>query len=864
MALIPHEILVPFLEDHEILGARGSAEIAKGDRRHLLIKPKKVFLTEDDITLEFDHIAPEGLSSNLFGKPILEIPSDSLLNESLTMLWDVQLQLPTFNTLHGVCNIREFFPVDRLDFVFDDDSMVLPLKTNEGPSHHHLELFAGGFGGWMMAKNWLSHISHFPISTVALESNPKFAASFALTHQCNVIKTPALFPNDFLATEPDDLMIVADILDSAWRPMVATWGVDSMSISAPCQPFSGASHAKGLNTSEGMLLPHAILLARFFRPTYIMIEQVQNFALHEHKPLVVALLHWVGYKLAWQKVFDVHEHVPTQRKRWIAIAVRLHANQEIPPPIFWPPKSIVTLADHQCMCEWPSHVHTRLRITEEILNIATDPRFFKLWKQKGNDAMRDQVWKARVTAPTDTAPTFMAMYGKQHLLPIENLEKYGFFGHYFHRDIMEGSRHFHPLEVGLIHGVFHRLFIFDDWELSWRILGNQITILHAMVPTISMLRTVCDTVPDIHMIMDSFHQMRLKNDVRALTLKDGTVYHSCHMHDHFSVEAGDELLHWIVQPEPSDHFWHPKHGVRPMYPNMDQSVFVADSNIGEHAQSQIDTESSSEEEAIPPTVPFVPVVEHVLHMGNHSFPFWASCDIPIHDLALIWEGFADVKSDEVLGMKIHVVAGAGSHIPARSHNLKVVMLDGKLLLLTGHDAQMYEHPALSTHELPLFDLFGQPIGNARMFEGNAIIDRLFPISTLMPYTPAVLLAALQQISIHVVRHHASSVIEIQAEGDLIPLQAYAAFWEVALDPQNLSEVGRTRITELTHTVLTISIQPEGEQMPIPNQQMELLMAIWGVKQLMNAICSDVGIPILLKWDGDILWEGHSIQMSPFK
>lgn len=255
-------------------------------RCNLLIIPSVRRLQEDDLTIEFDQYSAEGYGVEILSQDVLNISPDSFLQKQ-TIRWETMNALPT---LGHKCWLREVREVDlHTNYIYDGKSFWQPLQDGLPLNRpiHHLELYAGGLGGWKAATTFLQDFfGDTAFSTIAIEHDERLAAAYAISHEAQYVSHPDLLTTGFLH-QTDNCIVIADACDVKWQLPVADWQVDVCTISAPCPPWSGASNAPGLNDPKGLLLLHSLLDCRYLRPFMILIEQVPGFAVHDHRPWIL-------------------------------------------------------------------------------------------------------------------------------------------------------------------------------------------------------------------------------------------------------------------------------------------------------------------------------------------------------------------------------------------------------------------------------------------------------------------------------------------------------------------------------------------------------------------------------------------------
>lgn len=134
---------------YDIRGAIGSKLMPF--RSNILMRVTDRILREDSVTLKIDWMAPEGWGLEKLAQPVLSIPKDTFM-QSQTVLWSSPNRLPQLGQLGWFRNVIED---DSLtNFVFDDDFLWMPVYTDLPTNRpiHHLELHAGGAGGWLFRQ----------------------------------------------------------------------------------------------------------------------------------------------------------------------------------------------------------------------------------------------------------------------------------------------------------------------------------------------------------------------------------------------------------------------------------------------------------------------------------------------------------------------------------------------------------------------------------------------------------------------------------------------------------------------------------------------------------------------------------------
>ena len=625
----------------------GSAGCHFGHSKHsLLVSIQDWFLFEDSIMVKFDQMTPEGWGLERFPHDFVDIPGDSKLNEALTLLWDIQQPLPELYTPIWLLGVTEYQGFLGIDFQTTTDFQWLHAT---GARHTYgtlriLELCSGGFGGWKTATRFLGEASERVTSTVAVDHDLNAATAYAISHRANLIKSmPSR--DAFVCTPPTDWVLVASVMNRKWWPAVAKWQPHIITISAPCQPWSNAAKGDGLTREGGQTLLHCICMNRFFRAPVLLLEQVLGFAQHPHKPWIIRALHMIGYKLAFDKCLDLQDQAATCRVRWIGIALRVHANLPTIPMPTWPRFEFLTVGHMEPNVEIPHEHRTLLQVTEEIKNIAADPKYFRGNRQ---NMTQDGLLKTRLHEAQPKVPTFMASYGSQHCFDLGYLGKFGYFGHFkADESFPYGFRFWHPAEALLLHGIMHPVFLDGVITRAWMHVGNQISFPHALLPLLYAFNLMTPSDFALYPTFVEYHDQRKKgHQLKLWPVSDGHIL-SEHPPTEKLVQTATQLLTAVAQ---SDHFhaWSPNLGL------------LVDPKWMEDLQPKheltIDVEVNKEEcpSVLTPcselsiTENFVPVVPIALCHEAGLFDFWISADLPWHHAEAVWHSAFKVDPKTLL------------------------------------------------------------------------------------------------------------------------------------------------------------------------------------------------------------------------
>ena len=461
--------------------------------------------------------------------------------------------------------------VDPVAVTLDQKSLFLPWNPHEtdrnAKRHLCVEQFAGGFGGWAFALQFL-HEAGFPsYQILSIESELIYATQYALSHTCNLVGDPSQLPETFLHNMFEHITICSQIQDLHWQKLLQHVHSDLWCISAPCQSWSYAGNQDGFGAPDGLALGHAIAQSRIHKPKFLAIEQVAGFANHMHFQMTLRLLQWAGYLPVLTGVFDLATLTPCRRARWLGIFIHVSQMTCHLQPKPWPSKPttarkfdmILNLNNQQCAEFEPSVQQATFYFDQMFM-----PGITKIWKYA-------DILKYRIPSLDDTLPTFMHLYGQQHSLRPHRLTTMGLFGHFLRQGI--AFRFFSPVEILLGHCHHADMILLKPKTIGWETLGNSIAVPHALFA--------------LAHVMHSLHPDMVELEVTELILRlidTRLKASSCTVHqDDFAwyvsgkktIEHMQKLLHFFLhelnwtentplQAWPSGCFFSPSDGLLPL------------------------------------------------------------------------------------------------------------------------------------------------------------------------------------------------------------------------------------------------------------------------------------------------------------
>ena len=399
----------------------------------------------------------------------------------------------------------EVVATDPLKVCITGNSLITVLnddfRTTLHPQTWYIEQFSGAFGGWSFAKQFLLHhgiANVHGMRTIAVERDLPSAVQFALNHQHSILGDCKHLPTNFIFEHPQDYVCVCGVEEFEWRNQIEWLPIDLWSISAPCQPWSKASHQQGMYTQNGMALAESICHIRVHRPKAVMIENVAGIREHPQFTLIQRLLTWAGYAELGSNVIELADITPVKRSRFLALYIR----QDL--------FDVFEFKDSKMqLMGWPSPNQSMPKSFDAIfpLTVAENSKFAlcsnDLQRYFEKDLMpgRLRVWNHRevldyrIPSLDQKLQTFMCAYGEQHLLPPYSLQTSGLFGQFQRQGAI--VRFWTPIEIAMLHVQPQSIILLKPAKLSWQALGNSIAPLHAVFLFVQALQILQYIDPEI-------------------------------------------------------------------------------------------------------------------------------------------------------------------------------------------------------------------------------------------------------------------------------------------------------------------------------------------------------------------------------
>ena len=349
------------------------------------------------------------------------------------------------------------------------------------------ELCSGAFSGWTQATKVLETMG-YPIQT-----------KFAVDHDhCVATWYARNYTDGTVAAQPDDVFRLRDEcfyfreapitfqtdISLGWYLLFCE-PIDIITASPPCPAFSNASTAAGLEKPEGQVILDTILKVLILQPKIMVLEEVASLRTHAHFPLILELLNWGNFQVAWQEVLNLDDWLPQSRPRLILVAFRRcsYGLKHFPCQPWRPgPSRSLSLKDSHCLLTDEAITE----ITSAPLDFETAKLYFDPSKIPGAvpRSFKDVI-RFRLRTPDDRVQCLMASYAYGHEIDATSQSPKGIFGSLLR----------HQGRLRFLAGP--ELLWLQGLSVEWcgplnsrllnHIVGNAISVPHALVGLFNVL-----------------------------------------------------------------------------------------------------------------------------------------------------------------------------------------------------------------------------------------------------------------------------------------------------------------------------------------------------------------------------------------
>ena len=292
------------------------------------------------------------------------------------------------------------------------------------------EFCSGAFSGWTQAGKVLEQMG-YPITTKFAIDNDHCVATWYARN----------YTEGAMAASPEDVFRLRDEafyyreapitfqtdVQLGWYLLFCE-PVEIVTASPPCPAFSSASTSAGLEKTEGQVIVDTILKILLLQPKIMVLEEVASLRTHAHFPLILELLNWGNFQVAWQEVLNLDDSLPQSRPRLILIAFRRCSyglkHFACQPWKSGPSKSLSLRESHCLLTD-----EALIEVTSAPLDLETAKPYFDPNKIPGATprSFKDTV-RCRLRTPDERIQCIMASYAYGHEIDATSHSPKGIFG----------------------------------------------------------------------------------------------------------------------------------------------------------------------------------------------------------------------------------------------------------------------------------------------------------------------------------------------------------------------------------------------------------------------------------------------------
>ena len=294
--------------------------------------------------------------------------------------------------------------------------------------------FFSGLGGWTKGLQSMQMTS-----SVLVENDPIVANACAKCMQVPLLSVADAYEMICRGEKPPTCVLLGDLMEIKTWTVISYYEIEMACMSPPCQPWSRASRETGLLVKDGKVFAQVIRMCPLVGIKAINAENVGAITLHPHFKHLVSYAEQHAFEIVHSVVIDSYPFLPIKRERWLAAFCR--KDIEIPQITKeWASKvkfpcialGVATLASRDCVQEhfgegeWNDH----LPCPKAIIMLNHKDYFPAHFEKKHGQSE----YAARICDENMPIGGAMAMYGRQHTLPVDLLKSKGLFTSLFRKN----------------------------------------------------------------------------------------------------------------------------------------------------------------------------------------------------------------------------------------------------------------------------------------------------------------------------------------------------------------------------------------------------------------------------------------------
>ena len=554
-----------------------------------------------------------------------------------------------------------------------------------------------------------------------------------------------------------------------------------------------------------------------------------------------------------------------RRSRWLGLYVRIADHDAVMSDFVLHPMPIrtSTVGNFDASLTLPAHEHGLFQPTPKEAALYFEPN---LMPGKLRKWSKQEILQYRL--PEEKLHTFMAAYGEQHNIRPDLLGTHGLLG--FFRREHASFRFWTPMEIGLLHGLFHGLTLLKPAKLAWHSLGNCITPIHAIYVLFHAFQILGDFHEPLQLdqLFDDFLEGRIRvsdisNEQDECAWYVGTKIETSLLRSR--VQFFMAQMSWTTQDKnywPSGMFFSPTEGLKSVQQESIPGLTLVDSDVTmTTAPFVIDFE----------VMPFLIPGEYGI-LKVHGSTTWRTLlnlwkfQLQPTDFAFDWS-----QIDETLQDTMPVIRSFLKPVEELSRALQQTEFQPQaipkvpVLLRASTDLHLYEVDKNTT-----WKKFRQEVNvpNIQFFHSTGAMHDSFWIShpvEIADHQPDLfaidglleLLPLLTKISIEITCPTNTDIVCMHCQG---PMQSYDAFrlvWDTPDTRKWLAAKGRqANIQRTDDCTWRLLLRPLLPNTATPGAELRELLFVRILQKMLLSIQVPTGIECIFKHMGQALTRGH--------
>ena len=359
------------------------------------------------------------------------------------------------------------------------ESRPLIITDNDKHGLNFYVPFCGGVSGWTLAVRHLAQHGYPVRISAAADLDSKATLSYSRTHGVKMLSSAPLV-SDLVAP----FVATCDAADTdLWRG-ISLLNCNAMTLSWPCQSFSGAGSQSGWKSFAGQTFQDVLAKASQMRIGVITAENVAPVWENEDfRRGMMTRIEKAGYTLIFAKVLPLQHVSPVSRRRFLAVMAHssfhdvhpIDLAKSVATAYFGKPRSLIQ--DDAWFESLPGNLLQHTYLSPDLLSVYSNPDF-----APGRPCTPQVAISNRKIKPSEPLPAavVMCMYSRQHTIKCSILSEKKLLGAL--REENGRFRFLTALEILVSLGTTQPITLAKNLQDGCSIVGNSIAEVHAYAP----------------------------------------------------------------------------------------------------------------------------------------------------------------------------------------------------------------------------------------------------------------------------------------------------------------------------------------------------------------------------------------------